>query len=102
MRKLDETSLPPKEAFYSTLSGEGITDEDYQYAHTVSKGFNIESKKDYHNLYNLSDVLILADIFENYRNIGMNHYGLDSAWYFSAPGLAWDAALKITKVQLEL
>ena len=58
--------------------------------------------KDYHNLYNLSDVLLLADIIEDFRNICMNHYGLNPAWYFSAPGLAWDAALKITKVQLEL
>ena len=58
--------------------------------------------KDYHNLYNLSDVLLLADIFENYRNICMNHYRLDPAWYFSAPVLAWNAALKISKVQLEL
>ena len=58
--------------------------------------------KDYHKLYNLSDVLLLADIFENFRSISMNHYGLDPAWYFSATGLAWDAALKITKVQLEL
>ena len=58
--------------------------------------------KDYHNLYNLSDILLLADIFENFRSICMNHYGLDPAWYFSAPGLAWDAALKNTKVQLEL
>ena len=55
--------------------------------------------KDYHNLYNLSDVLLLADVFEN---ICMNHYGLDSAGYVSVPGLAWDAALKIIKVQLEL
>ena len=53
-------------------------------------------------MYNLSDVLLLADIFENFRNIGINHFGLDLAWYFSAPGHAWDAALKITKVQLEL
>ena len=74
MKKLDETSLPPKEAFYSKLTGEGITDEDYQNAHTVWKEFNIESMKDYHNLYNLSDVLLLADIFENFRNISMNHY----------------------------
>ena len=58
--------------------------------------------KDYHNLCNLSDVLLLADIFENFRNICMNPYRLDPAWYFSAPGLAWDAALKITTVQLEL
>ena len=53
-------------------------------------------------MYNLSDVLLLADIFENFTNICMNHYRLDPAWYFSAPGHAWDAALKITKVQLEL
>ena len=58
--------------------------------------------KDYHNLYNLSDILLLADVFERFWNICMNHYELDPAWYFSAPGLAWDAALKITKVQLEL
>ena len=55
--------------------------------------------KDYHNL---SDVLLLADIFENFRSICMNHYGLDPAWYFSAPGLAWDATLTIIKVQLAL
>ena len=58
--------------------------------------------KDYHKLYNLSDVLLLADIFENFRSICMNHYGLDSASYFSTPGLAWDATLQIIKVQLEL
>ena len=44
--------------------------------------------KDYLNLYNPSDVLLLADVFENLRKICMNHYGLDPAWYFSAPGLA--------------
>ena len=58
--------------------------------------------KEYPKLYNLSDVLLLADIFENWRGICMNHYGLDPAWYLSAPGLVWDATLKITKVQLEL
>ena len=59
MKKLDETSLPPKEDFYSKLTGEGITDEDYRRAQTVWKEFNIESMKDYHNLYHLSDVLLL-------------------------------------------
>ena len=63
MKKLDGTSLPPKDEFYSKLTVEGITDEDYQHAHTVWKEFNIESMKDYHKLYNLSDVLLLADIF---------------------------------------
>ena len=82
----------PKQAFYSKFTGECITDEDYQHAHIVWKEFNIESMKDYHNFYNLSDVLLLADIFENFRNICMNYYGLDPDWYFSAPGLARDAA----------
>ena len=58
--------------------------------------------KDYHKLFNLSDVLLLADIFENFRINCVNHYGLDPGWYFSAPGLAWDATSKITKIQLEL
>ena len=102
MKKLDETILPPKEAIFSKLTGGGITDEDYQHAHTVWKLFNIEPMKDYNKLYNLSDVLLLADIFENFSSICMNHYRLDPAWYFSALGLAWDATLKITKVQLEL
>ena len=88
LKQLDETSLPPKEAFYSKLTGEDITDEDDQHAHTVLKEFNIETMKEYHKLYNLSDVLLLADIFKLFRSICMNHYGLDPAWYFSAPGLA--------------
>ena len=50
----------------------------------------------------MSGVLLLADIFEYFSNICTNHYGLDPAWYYSVPGLAVDAALKITKVQLEL
>ena len=99
MKKLDETIHTPKETFYSKLTGKGITDEDYQHAQTVWNEFNIESMKDYHNLTNLSDVVLLADVFENFRNIRMNHYVLDPAWYVSAPGLAWDAALTI---QLEL
>ena len=87
MKKLDETSLPPKKAFYSKLTDESITDEDYQHAHAVWKEFNTEAMKDYHKLYNLSDVLLIADIFENF-SICMNHYGLDPAWYFIPPGLA--------------
>ena len=78
IRKLDETSNPTKQAVYSKLTGEGITDEDYKHAETVWKEFIIESMKDYHNLYNLSDVLLLTDIFENCRNFCMNHYGLDN------------------------
>ena len=74
MRKLNERSIPQKETFYSKLIDEDITDEDYQHAQTVWKEFNIESVRNYHNLYNLCDVLLLADIFENFRSICMNHY----------------------------
>ena len=88
IKKLDETSLLPKEAFYSKLTAECNTYEDYQHAQTVWKEFNIESMKDYHNLYNPSDVLLLlADIFEHFWNICMNHYRFTPAWYFSASGL---------------
>ena len=58
--------------------------------------------KDYHELYNKVDVLLLADVFENFRNICLKNYELDPAHYYTAPGLAWDAALKVTDVNLEL
>ena len=77
MEKLDETNLPLQEGFCSNLTGEGITDEDYQHGQTVWKEFNIQSMKDYHNLYNVSDVLLLADILKTIRNIYMNYYGMD-------------------------
>ena len=56
----------------------------------------------YHDLYNEADVLLLADVFENFRDICIKNYKLDPAHYYTAPGLAWDAALKVTKVELEL
>ena len=58
--------------------------------------------KDYHELYNETDVLLLADVFENFRNNNLKIYNLDPAHYFTAPGLSWDACLKITGVELEL
>ncbi|XP_065639665.1 uncharacterized protein LOC136072388 [Hydra vulgaris] len=89
-------------SFYSRLNDEGISDEDYLHAQTIWKEFDCETFRDYHNLYNKSDVLLLADVFENFRDVCFNNYKLDPAWYYTAPGLAWDAALKITKVKLEL
>ena len=62
----------------------------------------MKNKKDYHNLYNQVDVLLLADVFENFRNICIKNYKLDPAHYYTAPGLAWDAALKVTEIKLEL
>ena len=100
--RLKETKLPPKEAFYSRLNDEGISDEDYQHAQKVWKTFEMKTLKDYHNLYNQVDVLLLADVFENFRDICIKNYKLDPAHYYTAPGLAWDAVLRITKVELEL
>jgi hypothetical protein len=56
----------------------------------------------YHDLYILTDVLSLADVFENFREICINYYGLDAAHFYMSPGLAWQAALKMTDVRLEL
>ena len=100
--KLKETQLPPKEAFYSRLNDEGISDENYTHAKKVWKTFKIKNVEDYHNLYNQVDVLLLTDVFENFKDICIKNYKLDPAHYYTAPGLAWDAALKVTDVKLEL
>ena len=62
----------------------------------------MDNLEDYHNLYNKADVLLLSDVFENFRNICCKNYNLDPAHHFTAPGLAWDAALKVIEVELEL
>ena len=100
--RFNETKLPPKKAFYSRLSGEGITEEDYKHALNVWNVFKMKTFKDYHELYNETDVLLMADVFENFRKNNLKIYGLDPAHYFTAPGLSWDACLKITGVELEL
>ena len=100
--KLLETKLPPKEAFYSLLNDEGISDEDYKHAQNVWKEFRMKSMRDYHDLYLKTDVLLLADAFEEFRKVCLDNYKLDPAWYYTSPGLAWDAMLKLTNVKLEL
>ena len=102
LEKLKETKLPPKEAFYSKLNNEGISDEDYTHARKVWKTFEMKTLEDYHNFYNKLDVLLLADVFENFRDSCIKNYNLDPAHYYIAPGLAWDVSLKLTDVTLEL
>ena len=102
LERLKETKLPPKEAFYSKLNNEDISDEDYAHAQKVWRIFKMERFQDYHNLYNKTDVLLLADVFESFRNICNKNYKLDPAHYYTAPGSAWDACLKMTDVKLEL
>ena len=102
IEQLKETKLPPKEAFYSKLLNEEISDEDYQHALKVWNTFNCQTIQDYHDLYLKSDVLLLADVFENFRKTCLKYYKLDPCHYYTAPGLAWDACLKLTKQELQL
>ena len=102
LEKLKETKLPSREAFYSRLNDESISDENYALAQKVWETFKMKSQEDYHNLYNRVDVLLLTDVFENFRDICIENYNLDPAHYYTAPGLAWGAALKVTEVELEL
>ena len=94
--------LPSKEDFYSILNNEHISDEDYKHAQDVWNTFSIKNMGDYHNLYLKSDILLLADVFENFRKTCLEYYKLDPCHYFTSPGLSWDAMLKMTDIKLEL
>ena len=94
--------LPPKENFYSILNDEDISDEDYKHAQNVWNTFSLKNMGEYHNLYLKSDILLLADVFENFRKTCLQYYKLDPCHYFTSPGLSWDAMLKMTDIKLEL
>ena len=96
--KLEETSLPLKDAFYSRLNTKGISDQDYEYAQNVlnrimSRHENITLGY-YHDVYLATDLLLLVDVFETFRNTCLKNYMLDPAHFYTAPGLAWQALLK--------
>ena len=92
--KFNEKSIPCKESFYSSLI--------YIHAKNVFKTFKLNNLGDYHDLYVRSDTLLLADVFENFRNVCLSNYELDPAHFVSLPGLAWQACLKKTNVELQL
>ena len=100
--KADETNLLLYEAFYGRLMEKHITLEDYQHAQKMWTSFELKTLCEYHDLHLKTDVLILSDAFENFRTTCMKNYELDAAHYFSSPGLAWDAMLKMTGMELEL
>lgn len=96
MEWFGETALPPKEAFYSRLTRKHISDEEYARAQTIWEKIGCGSFMDYHDIYLKTDVLLLADVFENFRDTAMTQYGLDPANFYTAPGLSWAAMLKMT------
>ena len=100
--KFDETTLPPKKAFYSNLNLENISDENYAQAQKVWKIFEIKNRGEYHDLCVQSDIFLLVDVLENFRNMCLEIYELDPTYFVSAPGLARQACLKKTGVKLEL
>ncbi|XP_060525076.1 uncharacterized protein LOC132701296 [Cylas formicarius] len=100
--KLNETTLPPIEEFYNKLSESNISEEKYSHAQSVWQSFEIKNLGEYSDLYLKTDVILLADIFENFRKTCMATHVLDPAWYFSMPGYTWDCMLRFTKCRLEL
>ena len=92
--KFNEISLPSKEDFYSNLNMEDIDDIDYRHGNNVFKGFKLENLGDYHDLYLQSDTLLLADVFEKFRDMCLKEYELDPAHFLSLPGLPRQACLK--------
>ena len=92
--RFNETSLPPKESFYSELNLEDISDKDYLHAQKVWDVFEIRNLGEYHDLYVQTDTLLLADVYEKFRDKCIEIYGLDPSYFLSAPGLAWQACLK--------
>ena len=100
--KFNEMELPPKEAFYSNLNMSDISDQDYSHARKVWKGFSIRNMGEYHNLYLKTGVILLSHVSEAFRSTCLKHYGLDPAHFYTLPGLAWQACLKKTGIELEL
>jgi len=102
-QRFEERKLPPIKEFYSVLKKKtDISQDEYQHAQEVWDAFGIQNLGQYHDLYLKTDVLLLADVFENFRETCLNHYRLDPCHYMTSPGLAWDAMLKMTKIHLEL
>ena len=100
--KFNDPILPTKQDFYSMLTNTGITDEQYQHPQEVWSTFRPQNMGQYHDLYLKSDVLLLADVFENFRKTCLENIELDPVHYFTTPGLSWDVVLKMTGIKLEL
>ena len=100
--KFDQTKLPTKEQFYSTLNDQHVTNGEYEHARKVWKTFHVKTIGEYHDLYLKSDVLLPADMFESLRKTCLQYYKLDPCHYFTNQGISWDAMLKRTNIKLEL
>ena len=100
--KFRESQLPPIESFYSNLNMTNVSDDDCQHVQRVWNKFKINNLGEYHDLYLHTDVILLANMFEAFRDTCLEHYKLNPAHFYTSPGLAWKACLKKTGVRLEL
>lgn len=100
--KFDECQLPSIDHFYSSLTNDSISQKDYEHAQHVFETCRLNNMGDYHNLYLKTDVLLLADVYENFRDMSQKYYDLDPCHFYTSPGLSWQAMLKMTSVTLEL
>ena len=97
-QNFDHQELPTKGEFFSILTQEGISDEQYPHGQQDWDIFQMKSMGEYYYLYLKSDALLLADVFENFRGTCLKYYKLDPAHYFTSPGLSWSAMLKMTGI----
>ena len=100
--RFEETQIPPIEAFDSKLSMSSISSNNYQHAQRVWKEFRIHNLGDYHDLYLRTDVVLLANVYEAFREMCLEDDKLDPAHFYTSPGLAWKACLKHTGIRLKL
>ena len=100
--KFEESQLPPIEPFYSNFNKSNVSEVDYEHAQRVWQEFRIHNLGEYHDLYLHTDIILLANVFEAFRDTYLEHYSLDPAHFYTSPGLAWKACLKCTGIRLEL
>ena len=101
-KRFDETVLPAKELFYSSLKDSNISDDEYERARRIWNLFEIQNLGEYHDLYLLTDVLLLSDVLEAFRDMCLKYYKIDPWHCYTAPGLTLQAGLRYTDVELEL
>ena len=101
--RFEEIQLPPIDAFHNNLNMSSISEEDYQRTQKVWEEFGIRNLGDYHDLYLRTDVVLLENVYQAFRDICtcLKHYSLDPAHFYTSPGLAWKACLKHTGIRSE-
>ena len=100
--RFSEDKLPDKKPFYKSLKNKHISEKGYLHAVKIWNNYKMKNMSDYHDPYLKTEVLLLADVFEKFVNRSLEFYTLDPCYYFSSPGLSWDAMLKMTEIKSKL